>query len=149
VSDLEKLAERAEQASGPRPELDATIWLNVVATPEQVKTVEAGRKAHGDTEARFRVERMMDGVRYTASLDAAMTLVPDGWHIDLRDYADSRAPLAGLKQMGVASVKQADLLAVVGSGETLALALAAAALRAHAALRDSGRQPQAENAAGG
>jgi hypothetical protein len=75
---LLELAAKCEAATGPDAAIDREIWLKAVADKEQRFLVEVGRDAHGDKEANFRTDWMADGARYTASLDAAMTLVPEG-----------------------------------------------------------------------
>jgi hypothetical protein len=71
VSALLELAERCEQATGPSFALDAAIWCAINDVPfieRRVRDFERGQTP-----------------RYTASLDAAMTLAPDG-----ADYAIER-----------------------------------------------------------
>jgi hypothetical protein len=94
--ELLQLAERVERAEGPDRELDCRIWLFV------------GERLGGDSEQAFRrsepikpgivvagrwmgsaLEKYPEDVRgvarnwnvptFTASLDAAMSLVPEGW----------------------------------------------------------------------
>lgn len=103
---LIELAERCEKASGPDREIDIDI--------QQV--------IGGAIPTGFQMQ--YEGVRlpgYTASLDAAMMLVPEGMAIELAwnaaRLADARV---GWKRPGIA--------------KSPALALCAAALRARAAL---------------
>jgi hypothetical protein len=42
---------------------------------------------HGEDEADFRIDRMMDGNSYTSSLDAAMTLAEPFMLVTLSDIA--------------------------------------------------------------
>ena len=59
-----ELIERLEKATGPDRELDALIWYAVVERPA------AGEKIDRDMVNRWPT--------YTASIDAALTLVPEG-----------------------------------------------------------------------
>lgn len=86
MSALLDLAARCEAAEGPDRELDIAIWRSVLANEQQLALVEQGRTLHGDSEADFRADYMMDGKRFTASLDAALTLVPEGAGVRLDRY---------------------------------------------------------------
>jgi len=133
TDDLIKLAERVEAATGPDRELDIAIWLGSIANEQQRKLVEQGRELHGDGEADFRADRMMDGRRYTASIDAALTLVPEGHDWVLLDHrASYGSPYAEVKS---GDDRVADH---VGRAATPALALTAAALRAHLEAKHGG-----------
>lgn len=117
MGELLRLAERCEQVTGPDRELDREIKLALeIGKPWTRSTPEAAR---------------VWALHYTASLDAAMTLVPEGFHIDLRVRADDTPPIAGLKQMGHLSIRQSDLVSETSEAATAALALCAAALRSH------------------
>lgn len=137
MTDLTELATRIEQAEGPSSDLDMEIWCAVVASPKHLELIEIGRAAHGEDEARFRTDRFMDGRRYTFSLNAAMTLVPEGWGYTLvavpgqgtdatvREWRpDKDGKFWSGNDMARAQVKRA---------ATPALALCAAALRARGA----------------
>ena len=113
---LLELAERCEAATGPDAALDREIWLKAVADKEQRFLVEVGRDAHGDKEANFRTDWMADGARYTASIDAALTLVPEGSSWMLIRHSEGFT----LAKAGSDPCK----------GATPALALCAASLRA-------------------
>ncbi len=114
-----------DAAWGLDAELDRHIWLAVVATDDQRKAIEEGRQQYGDSEARFRCDRMSDGARYTASLDAAMTLVPEGWHVGmLTECAEDNSPIACLTE------NEEPCRDAVGKGVNMTLSLVAAALRA-------------------
>jgi hypothetical protein len=82
---VEILARRCEHTQEADAKLDREIWLAVVATPHERALVMAGRELHGETEANFRVDWMADGVRYTHSVDAALSLVPEGWEWQLEN----------------------------------------------------------------
>ena len=74
------LIERLEKATGPDRELDGEIWL--AADPRLVVLW-----PHWTAEQR---DNMVP--RYTASIDAALSLVPEHhrWLLDKRPYADHR-----------------------------------------------------------
>ena len=65
---LMDLAERCEQASGPDRELDARIYI-----------LTTGGSAADADYAATDPDVTCKPLRYTASLDAALTLVPEGW----------------------------------------------------------------------
>jgi hypothetical protein len=96
---LLELAERCEKATGPDVDLDLDI---------------------SEATGGWKALATWKGVSYTASLDAAMTLVPDGQNFNLFWRAEEGAGFAGVDG---SSTKAA----------TPALALCAAALRARAA----------------
>jgi hypothetical protein len=110
------LAERCEQATGPDKELDFTI--------------DGFMLKHGPETDRIRNPRYV--LPYTASLDAAVTLVPEGcdWHCQSN-------PSVNACWASVSPMKFDSKLQEWGSGmrraSTTALALCAAALRARAA----------------
>jgi hypothetical protein len=67
------LAERCEQAAGPDRELDARIECAVQGiTFRKLLGPYAYRTSRGDIG-------LMNAKRYTAWIDAAVTLVPEGW----------------------------------------------------------------------
>jgi len=128
-----ELAERLERADGPDRGLDVEI---AVAVDWRWDGWEEGEStARGQADARgidWLAERATSGMNsmwrgipaYTTSLDAAMTLAPEGWsYIDFLRYADGTIECtleaAGLKTPGA-----------TGAGRSQAIALCAAALRA-------------------
>lgn len=77
---LRALIARVETATGPDLELDAEIAL---ASGWRLKFVEGrGCWRHGDYS--WTVESGGTPPAYTRSLDAALTLVPEGWGFELR-----------------------------------------------------------------
>ena len=127
----EELAERCEQATGPDRELDCLI----------VETFGWKRIAKGRLFFReIWWERGNDRLwlpqipKLTVSLDAAMTLVPEGWE---RFDVDATAPELGIDWTLHGPMKDE----AKGTADTPALALCAAALRAIAAhqAKDQGR----------
>lgn len=92
------LAERCEKASGPDRKLDDALYPGRIGTKEP------------------RIPR------YSGSIDAAMTLLPKGFTLDI----DATAP-----EMGVdATLHGQGRVKIKGSGDTIPLALCSAALRA-------------------
>ncbi|NVD45720.1 hypothetical protein [Qipengyuania atrilutea] len=83
------LTNKLEQATEGSRELDAEIWLALVADEKALKAYHEGAKISAK-EAAFRADYMMDGMRYSSSLDAAMSLVPEGYHVELERWADNR-----------------------------------------------------------
>lgn len=126
---MKELIERIEGAEGPSRELDAEIFnaLAMAVHHEGGYThfEIGGRIFHADCQP----------PRYTASLDAAMSLVPEGkeWTLDCLDPA--RDPRFGRCQARIMRLSYADDPEEMGpqaiaNGSTPALALCAAALRA-------------------
>ncbi|MEH3121150.1 MAG: hypothetical protein PGN16_04085 [Sphingomonas phyllosphaerae] len=107
AAEIVRLAKKVEQATGPDRELDQAIWFALFGPDKDMHRIIA-----------------RGSFNYTASLDAAMTLVPDGlWkRINVDPY-------------GRANIRLGDACAVTAA--TPALALTAAALRARAAQHDN------------
>jgi len=138
------LAERCEAATGADRELDGAIDRLLHDRPKhgdydaaeiarwQVKNGWSGLLVRGDGFARA----SFCAREYTASLDAAMTLVPEG-RIAATANSTPSTPLAaerGSAFVGLPGVKTPHVEAA-----TPALALTAAALRARAASEEAGR----------
>lgn len=149
--DLLKLAERREAADGPDRWLDGDIWIALGLAPAENESGGVWgfeRARYNDDGGEWRASEFNqpapDKVRrapaYSASLDAAMTLVPEGWRIaqleenwrsGLWDCRVSRRPSAAL-------IRAFDEGRVIGydsdeaQGEAAALALTAASLKARA-----------------
>jgi len=114
------LADRCEQAAGPDRELDAEIaWMLTAQDRKRLGAPDLRREiwhAGLPTPAWVLFENVSSfHPAYTASLDAAVTLVPEGW---------------GWMMMGNA----AKVGRLPSRGATAPLALCAAALRARAAM---------------
>lgn len=132
MSDLLKLAERVESAAVPDQELDAEIERILPCSPE-FSRANPGKKMSQWNESAFRFYRIGDegheyhSPRYTASLDIAMTLIPEG-----RDwFITSVREKTGLYQAAV--FKPAGPMCDHSvSCKSPALALCTAALRARA-----------------
>ena len=162
---LLKLAERCEAAEGADRELDSAIALGLPSWTYGEKAgrfYNAGPKYDGaDDRIGFEADDGSTVVPgnapdmmvpdFTASLDAAMTLVPEGWRWIMREACPDKANpnergfFARLETRDFESVtwgKGSDWLTDVVAGQdvyvwaaTPALALCAAALRARASLR--------------
>ena len=107
AGDLRDLLEKAE---GPDRKLDERIAAAV--------------GAHGPRE---------DAPPYTASLDAALTLIPNGWYCDLHNGSPMPPPSyvwLWRRGFGGAQNKRATDSRVYGSAATPALAICIAALKA-------------------
>lgn len=117
MSELLKLAKRCEAAIGPDRELDAAI---AIANGSKA-VVSYGHPALGNF---YRAPAFFK--HYTASLDAAMTLLPDRawWSVEAQ-------PLGSGKYLSECGDER------VASAVSPALALCAAALRARDALTNS------------
>jgi hypothetical protein len=137
---LLELASRCEQATGPDRELDAAIALEACGFYIAAPRYEGDPVAYGYTDKDgIRVEPGHGGMQlvpnFTASLDAAMSLVPEGAGINLERFWVREGPRwscilsQGLTRAGDAYIQQA------ASG---ALVLTAAALRSHAELARQG-----------
>lgn len=141
-AELLALAERCEKASGPNEELNAAIRCAVFApTGAFVKQspINAawciyevgynGRERSWEPRGLSQLQRLGD---FTASLDAAITLVPDN-----ADSAGERYRLEAYNSPGVLEEHVRASAWVAGAprcyAATAALALTAAALRARAA----------------
>ncbi len=133
--DMVKLAERVEAATGADRELDALIYAeqlgggewrdNVLHVPSmklRIGSIDPGERSRNFT-CWFE-----QTPRYTASLDAAMTLVPEGALDHAEIYAPDHQTLGWtFRLMANANFQRP---AATGFAATLPLALVAAALRA-------------------
>lgn len=146
---LIELATQCEAATGPDRELDCLIAcrVNDIEPKWQGKLLIAGEAGvigsidPGNHQRNFSCNRKADGpgsiLAYTASLDAAMTLVPEG-HGWLAGWGQVTVaePMGGAKitrhDRFIGYSENYDTIAD-GEGATPALALCAAALRARAA----------------
>ena len=130
------LAERCEQAAGPDRELDAEIEALLTGRVTHPRAPGYTLKAQ-DVEwklARLADSGFISSARrpappYTASLDAAVTLVPEGWRYDLTngDLVSKEKPAARLTPDFAGPCFD-------GYARTVPLALCVAALRARAAV---------------
>lgn len=81
---LEGLIERVEAATGPDRELDCEIAIAAGAVPDDME-----RSFHPNVWRGIYDNRSWRAPEYSASLDAAMTLVPRGWIVEIRRYFNS------------------------------------------------------------
>jgi hypothetical protein len=134
---LVQLAERCEAATGPDRELDAAIFQAIGApVPFQFANKLIALEFNDIENAYF--ARVSDDMQvrysppaYTASLDAAMTLVPPEHAVDLTIWAGkNRARLLPLFQDGDRWLHSGSAPHYCSNAATPALALTAAALRA-------------------
>ena len=139
MDDLNTLAGRVEAASGPDRRLDAEIatllrpglsrkWCWAHTFPKWEPSRKAGlvRVIDNGSELGDCFVGSFTATKYTSSIDAALTLVPDGWAIEISvDFVGGAR--ATLFPQGNAYYGQVKALAA-----TAALALCVAALRASA-----------------
>jgi hypothetical protein len=112
------LAERCEQAAGPDKELDFTI--------------DGFMLKHGPETDRIRNPRYV--LPYTASLDAAVTLVPEGYYWQAANGKRRHSEPQACADLFVAHGPNRGDMSFTADAATAALALCAAALRARAAM---------------
>ena len=146
------LAERVEALAGPDRDVDARVRYAIDAREypggEAFTLVEATDDHPAFehvTRAGLLQQVARDGsARFTASLDAAMTLVPEGHTIQLSDWdaavlREKGAWQAIVLPMGArGAMSQFTFSNRCDHAATPALALTAAALRAHAAIAGEG-----------
>lgn len=147
MSKLLELAERVERAEGPDRRLDVAIAIAVdwtypsMMAPLRVTVAWRGEDAIDSiAEEAERPDSLLKYLpRYTASIDAAMTLVPEGWWWSAGDCSVSSDASVG---PDVAHCDKALLIAFddgihadLPHPSTPALALCAVSLRAREALR--------------
>ena len=115
------LIARLEKLTGPDREVDAEIFAEItgnVRSQDYWRFTGLRTKGEADDVA-FSAYCKYRALRYTASLDAALSLVPEGWEWELSWLA------------GVAAAKIGDpLLYLEGEAKTPAIALCIAALKA-------------------
>jgi hypothetical protein len=114
------LAERCEQAAGPDKELDFTIDNFMLK--------------HGPEADRIRNPRYV--LPYTASLDAAVTLVPEGYYWQVANGKRRHYEPQACADLFVAHGPNRGDVSFTADAATPALALCVAALRARAAAND-------------
>jgi hypothetical protein len=132
---LLSLAEKVEVAKGPDRELDALIWLAVTpgATREEL-VIPATDKRRGWTidETRDANRRLITVPAYTASLEDALALLPQGWGGSIH-FSEDRpdCEIHSTVSLGRSYPTNANTFSEVsGRYSSPALALTAAALRA-------------------
>jgi hypothetical protein len=140
---LLELAERCEAATGPDRELSAKIalavhdWLHEVEGNKPLNC-RVRNKLGSPVYIGGETGRTMD---YTASLDAAMTLAPEGW-TDVRQH-QHRMTDGSVRCYAELEVEEGDaLMPYEGKAKTPALALCAAALRSRTLHMTTDDKPQ-------
>ena len=134
---LMDLAERCEKAEGADRELDAEIWATAVgrvfdATSRRWLKIKRAWPANNGGKDCFWFETAssMQGtnaILYTASLDAALSLVPEGL---LRSMLEDPRVSRAVAHVRTKSILDPDTQEWSGYAKALPLALCAAALRA-------------------
>lgn len=124
---MKELIERLEQARGPNPELGRDVLL-ACGWRKTNTGYFLGQLFHWSSPDRKTTFDDDDFYRHdpTASIDAALTLVPEGWRADLYEYDDDQWH-AGLRIPGLE-------VGTEDRARTLALALCIASLKARMAL---------------
>ena len=116
MDSLEQLAQRVEALTGPCRETDALVEASLGIVPDGSVRCKGGWIIDGSAVA---------SPKYTASLDAAMTLVPEGWSWDISTRPDSSGGVVYLHSPDRTKWRDTG-----GFAATPELALCAAALRA-------------------
>lgn len=137
---LIELAERVEAATGPDRELDKAIAEHALGWQPPVKNGSCGPNYSGRGAYEWHdAAGEANGFyvpSYTASLDAAMSLVPEGWWVTLTTDGGARASLHNHEWLMAAHGRNP----ARGMAATPALALTAAALRARSVLQTQGNE---------
>lgn len=133
------LAARVEALSGADREVDVAVFRAIGApVPFQFAsaivalTYDEAERCYfapvGDMRVRY------EPPAYTASIDAAMSLAPDGWACSMFKYARPKNPArtwhVRFEDVPIAPFKPTDFQSASAEGPTLALAITAAALKA-------------------
>lgn len=132
MTDLNELADRVEVATGADRELDCLIYAAINPSHLAIKNM-PGRFHDPDLLSALAAEKFITRAtyvapRYTASIDAAMTLADGFVLLHLSDIGADGLPLCRLGNPSTTPARQ-----YVGIAHTLPRALCAAALRARAA----------------
>lgn len=147
AEELLALAARVEAAEGADRDLDDAIATAIYSEPERHCTKGLSDEAGGMWMFRYPNGSIGSSLRFTASLDAAMALLPEGWTIETLSHWPAAPKDADNHQTGLSSVRLVGtsltrfgqrMIWGHGSGDgradgtapTPALALTAAALRA-------------------
>jgi hypothetical protein len=139
--ELVRLAERCEAATGPDATLNADILETIADERWRQLEYEASLPCGAPPDMIRKEARYKAGIRFpfTASLDAAMTLVPEGCSFRLYSHGDeNHADVFRLGEITDNGVTLDRITTELGEAEmckTPALAVCVAALYARAALR--------------
>jgi hypothetical protein len=144
MTDLSQLTERVEAATGPDRELDHAIHYHMVVVKSDCFTEQSWiRKATADN---------WNTARYTTSIDAALTLLPEGYAVtNMMIWPGERASLRILgtmlrpfgKDRRMSWVHAAGDGRWDGDGATPALALLSAILKARQTAAQPAKQAEA------
>lgn len=119
---LSTLIQRLEEADGPSRELDAEIAISLVPDSRSIADKDCERGCYWE-QLSFG-QSLRTSPEFTASIDAALTLVPEGWTRDV----DATAPECGIDVALHPPVGEP----AVGTHTDEAIATCIAALKAHA-----------------
>lgn len=137
--ELLSLADRVEALTGPDREVDADIAVAISNDPAAwvVRDIPSAIFTHKPGWWRDRDDKSHSAPSYTASLDAAMTLVPDGWRIYTADFSIKNRARWMMEGPKLERIEQEDGTWEAGedwyksgTGNTAALGLIVACLRA-------------------
>lgn len=144
LGDWLMLADRCEKSAGPDRELDALIWCalrGVKYKSHNPVYAGMGEREGLETQVEYTVPpkrtRMVSNgpvphaKPVTASLDAAMTLVPEGVSVDVGRTQTGKRAYSTLCRLSDPSSREPSPMWKAGAA-TMALALCAASLRARA-----------------
>lgn len=122
---MKDLIERLEKATGPSRELDGALFEIATGKSPYFNTVPY--RAGGAPQ-----RKMMSVPAYTESIDAALTLVPEGWTVANIGQNDSKGWWAELRRGFQTSYDRVELSNIGLRELGPAIALCSAALRARA-----------------
>jgi len=135
MTDLIALAARVEKAEGADRMLDGQIGGALRLTPKRKNIYQRGHYV-GNKPVLLRIDN--EWPRFTASLDAAMSLVPEGWSKSVDDSDNGVDALVELYNQDLSGRKAIGTWFADGSvfsrGKSWATAITAASLRARAAM---------------
>lgn len=133
MTDLLALADRVEKLTGPDRDLEAEIWLACTpgATRNKWSYVHkaTGRECTVD-ETRDATDRLIIVPEYTTSIDAALTLLPEGLEFEFTNLYGVAAVSVGINTESPCYARRED--------GNITLALLAAILRARQAADTEG-----------
>ena len=127
-----ELADACEKATGPDRELDAAIALKLGIVRERDGSLFYGHRDHSvlvlERDYYDHEGNAPELLHYTASIDAAMTLVPEGLHWCCQTDRDGAVATVGRADSDARGIFYTDCKQA--TAKTLPLAICAAALRA-------------------
>lgn len=126
MTDYSDLIERLEKATGPDRQLDAEIMRAVCSELSDTMVTDTGWCVGGDHAAPSKAKD------YTGSIDAALTLVPEGYWLDIETGTQKLAPSFEWPIVEIGE-QHTGLSIWRGQAKTLALGICLAAIRARSA----------------